>query len=40
MYDDKIFDLELVYFDYKDIVNFNINVELKIVFLGINLKLK
>ncbi|NES52939.1 histidine phosphatase family protein, partial [Escherichia coli] len=40
VYDDKTFDLELAYFDYKDIVNFNINAEPKIVSLGTNLKLK
>lgn len=40
VHDDKTFDLELAYFDYKDIVNFNINAEPKIVSLGTNLKLK
>nr|AOG29669.1 histidine acid phosphatase family protein [Mycoplasmopsis bovis] len=40
VYDDKSFDLELAYFDYQDIRNFNVNIEPKVVSLGSNLKLK
>ncbi|EIN15269.1 Hypothetical protein MAGb_1680 [Mycoplasmopsis agalactiae 14628] len=40
VYDDKSFDLELAYFDYKDIVNFSENAIPKVVLLGTDLKLK
>ncbi len=33
VYDDKSFDLELAYFDYQDIRNFNVNIEPKVVSL-------